>query len=234
MLIEAHAAVEKPFYNPTAQYRNLLGFFGVETNISVSNTQNHLYESQKELNNSFHFSHISDIGFRNWERKFFCMNVDNESHDFVTKTVVTKAVARKVIGPEETPESEWDLLNDSHLKFLLEAIKKEATYENSLAYDLFCSASFCALGLLALSGEFFLPVSIPVAILLNIIIWSISLPICLTVKIIEEGIVNPIKGLIRICMPDEHKQFIAEVEALKFEFLPHEEQTSADNTSASL
>lgn len=224
LMLARHDTEDKALFNLTAQFRNFLAYFGLDdlrlnANLGKS-SDGILYNDEKCISaasNGYRLFHISDMGFAYWKRRYLYLGLDSENH-LVTEAVET--VGRPFGGTEtrHTQPITWDNLdNDVELRLLLAEIKKASTYENTLAYDLLCAAMFCANGLfiLSLNCGYFSLIAIPLALAVNVAIYSAVIPPVLVLFTMEHLLVNPIKWLFNSVTGDPHEKFIEEVMARK-------------------
>jgi hypothetical protein len=188
------AAEDKSLFNLTAQFRNLLAFFGLDhlkLSADQGRTNNRvMYPGEQRsgilATNGYRLFHVSDMGCGIWTRKFFNIGIDGENN-IITKKVRTQ----KMIGQEPETIAEdmkkWEVLNREDLSALMAVIQEETRYENTFGYDLLCTAMFCANELLVLNYLCATEASLacglllfPFVLALNLAIYAVTLPPALT------------------------------------------------------
>lgn len=206
VLMEARCAAEdKSLFNLTAQFRNLLAFCGLRDlhlEADLGNSEDRvLYAGERRVGaNGYRLFHVSEMGAHDWERKFFHVDTNNNM-DIVTRITRTRPEDGLYYCKQVYIDAEasviWDLTNSDHLRQLFNEIKKEARYENTLGYDLFCAAAFCAQTLFDLAWESnWAIIAVPAAILLNVAIYAVVIPTTLALSVMEHLVVNPVKWVV--------------------------------------
>jgi cytochrome c oxidase subunit IV len=213
------AAEDHSRFNLTAHFRDFLGSYKREYKFNVSRSFDHsdsrisglssdskstvplssVSESERNdeitENNGYRFFHMSEIGFFNGNRKIFDLGVDQDNN-IITKRINTKeGLQLNSSQPIHSELVTWDRLNEEdQLTALLAEIKKETSYENTLGYDLLCVVMTCTNALLYFG--WFRPLFMPLALLVNLVIYPVVLPPLLVLVAIEHLIINPIKWVL--------------------------------------
>jgi hypothetical protein len=220
VLMEARCAAEDhKLFNLTAKFRDLLAFITkINLNLCVLNRGDDVRKDSDRIpKNGYQLSYIHQIGLFSWNSKLYKLDVDEENNIITEK--VTRAHKEYFISRTTNVTSEqiitWSQLNEEdYLKALFAEIKKETNYENTFGYDLFCVAIYVANTLLMMAlMQDYKPLFIPLALTLNLAIYALIIPPVLIFTAIEHMIINPIKWIIDLALP-EHEDFIEEVTSL--------------------
>ena len=200
-----------------AYFRSMLAAFGMDdlsmkaykgdSNFGV------LYTGEEgQIRNGYRIAHISEMGSTNWNRRFFNIGVDESNNIITQKANTTGHISYSKPEHKLDEQQTWDLTDKETLKKLFAEIQKETTYEHTFGYDLVCAASFCAVGLLALSQELEHNLIFgAIAVLLSVIIYAAVIPPALTSIAMEELICKPLESIFSETLQEKNEEFINQV-----------------------
>ena len=223
-ILARSAAEEKSLFNLTHQFRNLLSYCGFAKYrpraYLSSQAYNDIYPKEMVKGNvGYSFFHTSKIGLSYWTQNFFHMNIDN-SFVLTTEKIEMWPDYSKLnsLGKTCWSPSQWNIKKQDDLKLLFDEIKKETRYDHTLGYDLLSFAVFSAACLLNLSidvphGLYF--ITVPLALLINVVIFAVVIPSTLILTVLEYLVVEPIKWVVNALRTDSFDAFLETLEELE-------------------
>ncbi len=220
VLMIARSNVEdKSLFNIQAQFRQIIGVLqGEPAAVTVQIKKAGISSSSDQRSVGYRFFHTSDLGFYCRKNKSFHLEVDENNNNILTQKCSSE-VSLSGFKWKDSDVATWSKLNEENdLRALLAEIKKEVSYETTFGYDFLCMGMYCA-NLIAffsllLSYETKLigsVIFVPLALALNLAIYTLVLPPALTSIVIECLIINPLKALCESLSADEHESFVQEV-----------------------